>query len=97
MKITLNGEERETTPSTTPSRQPDASSESTEVKGDEKTTFVRSGHHSYRLEQLAYLRSGDKGNTANIGKEMAVEPPCMTDDALRMACAISVLFPSTYL
>ncbi len=26
-----------------------------------------SGNHSYRLEDLAYLRSGDKGDTANIG------------------------------
>ncbi|TMS02407.1 hypothetical protein E3U43_007947 [Larimichthys crocea] len=26
-----------------------------------------SGRHSYRLEELAYTRSGDKGDTANIG------------------------------
>ncbi|XP_010707732.1 uncharacterized protein LOC100546750 [Meleagris gallopavo] len=26
-----------------------------------------SGHHTYRLEDLAYTRSGDKGNSANIG------------------------------
>ncbi|XP_015716438.1 uncharacterized protein LOC107313042 isoform X2 [Coturnix japonica] len=25
------------------------------------------GHHTYRLEDLAYTRSGDKGNSANIG------------------------------
>lgn len=25
------------------------------------------GTHSYRLEDLAYTRSGDKGNTCNIG------------------------------
>lgn len=27
-----------------------------------------SGTHSYRLEELAYARSGDKGDTANIGE-----------------------------
>ncbi|KAM8808621.1 uncharacterized protein ACNFOS_002303 [Eudromia elegans] len=26
-----------------------------------------SGPHTYRLEDLAYTRSGDKGNSANIG------------------------------
>ncbi len=32
-----------------------------------------SGNHSYRLGDLAYLRSGDKGDTANIG--MCPPPP----------------------
>lgn len=27
-----------------------------------------SGPHSYRLEELAYTRSGDKGDSANIGE-----------------------------
>lgn len=27
-----------------------------------------SGLHSYRVEELAYTRSGDKGDTANIGE-----------------------------
>lgn len=26
------------------------------------------GRHTYRLEELAYTRSGDKGDSANIGK-----------------------------
>lgn len=29
---------------------------------------VSRGDHCYRLEDLAYLRSGDKGNSANIGQ-----------------------------
>lgn len=28
-----------------------------------------SGPHSYRLEELAFTRSGDKGDSANIGEE----------------------------
>ena len=70
MKILLNGEEMETTPSATPTLPENLSGQSSEVKVDEKAPFVRSGHNSYRLEQLAYLRSGDKGNTANIGTEL---------------------------
>lgn len=30
-------------------------------------TDLPSGPHTYRLEDLAYTRSGDKGNSANIG------------------------------
>ena len=37
-----------------------------EGKVVEEGKMVR-GDCTYRLEQLAYLRSGDKGNTANIG------------------------------
>ena len=29
---------------------------------------VSKGNQSYRLEDLAFTRSGDKGNTCNIGK-----------------------------
>ncbi|XP_008323225.1 uncharacterized protein LOC103389552 [Cynoglossus semilaevis] len=34
---------------------------------DVPDTDLPSGPHSYRLEDLAYTRSGDKGDTANIG------------------------------
>ena len=37
------------------------------VKSDEPVTCL-TGTNTYRLEELAYLRSGDKGNAANIGK-----------------------------
>ena len=60
----------EIAPSTTPTiPQETAAAQSTEtdIETEEKATNLRSGQHSYRLEQLAYLRSGDKGNTANIG------------------------------
>ena len=30
-------------------------------------SVVKEGDHSYRLEELAFLRSGDKGNSANLG------------------------------
>ena len=29
---------------------------------------LKGGKHSYRLEDLAYARSGDKGNSCNIGE-----------------------------
>uniref|UniRef100_A0A3Q0SAB5 Si:ch73-132f6.5 n=1 Tax=Amphilophus citrinellus TaxID=61819 RepID=A0A3Q0SAB5_AMPCI len=32
-----------------------------------KKGYLPSGPHSYRLEELAYTRSGDKGDSANIG------------------------------
>ena len=67
MKILLNGEEMETTPSATPTLPQGTATQSTSVTTEEKAD-LRSGHHSYRLEELAYLRSGDKGNTANIGR-----------------------------
>lgn len=35
--------------------------------GIEDGIEVKSGSHSFRLSELAYLRSGDKGNTANVG------------------------------
>lgn len=34
---------------------------------EEPDTDVPSGPHSYRLEELAFTRSGDKGDSANIG------------------------------
>ena len=37
-----------------------------EGEGEEREGLV-GGDCTYSLEQLAYLRSGDKGNTANIG------------------------------
>merc|ERR1712003_186440 len=40
--------------------QPQSPPEETHVVVDE-------GEHSYRLEELAFLRSGDKGNSANLG------------------------------
>ena len=69
MKILLNGKEVEITPSATPTL-PQGTAESTDIKTEEKAPNLHGGQHSYRLEQLAYLRSGDKGNTANIGAEI---------------------------
>lgn len=40
------------------------SATTTDNMGD---TLVQKGSHSFKLSELAYLRSGDKGNTANIG------------------------------
>lgn len=38
-----------------------------EREGEKEGEELARGDCIYRLEQLAYLRSGDKGNTANIG------------------------------
>ena len=61
----------ETTPSTTPTTT--AESTESDVETEENTTDLRKGQCTYRLEQLAYLRSGDKGNTANIGTRLHAE------------------------
>ena len=61
---------------TTPSTIPTTTAESTEFDGietEENATDLRKGQCTYRLEQLAYLRSGDKGNTANIGTRLHAE------------------------
>lgn len=34
---------------------------------------VPSGTHTYRLEELAYARSGDKGDSANIGESWSMD------------------------
>lgn len=31
---------------------------------------LKAGDMSYRLEELAFLRSGDKGNSCNIGEQI---------------------------
>ena len=72
MKVLLNGEEVETTPSTTPTTTAETT-ESDDIETEENATDLRKGQCTYRLEQLAYLRSGDKGNTANIGTRLHAE------------------------
>lgn len=37
------------------------------LEDDEPDAELPSGRHSYRLEELAFTRSGDKGDSANIG------------------------------
>ena len=46
----------------------DTSSQPGDMESEERGGEVEGGDCSYRLEELAYLRSGDKGNTTNIGK-----------------------------
>ncbi|XP_062991657.1 uncharacterized protein LOC134404725 isoform X1 [Elgaria multicarinata webbii] len=45
----------------------DAAVSQDDSQNQEELKDLPSGPHSYRLEDLAYTRSGDKGNTANIG------------------------------
>jgi len=66
--IHMNGElvERYREPEKTPS----TSSVNVETKvsaNDESESKVTEGSHTYQLGELAYTRSGDKGNDANIG------------------------------
>lgn len=46
----------------------DTSGEPGDMESGERGGEVEGGDCTYRLEELAYLRSGDKGNTANIGR-----------------------------
>lgn len=63
--IHVNGDLMESVPeSELESLDQDLSPPSTE---DEPDRDLPSGPHSYRLEELAYTRSGDKGDSANIG------------------------------
>lgn len=39
-------------------------------------TPLPGGDYSFRLEELAYTRSGDKGNSANIGNQLTVFTNC---------------------
>lgn len=49
-----------------PTVQTSTANLTSEVK-DDKNADNLSGSHSYKLSELAYLRSGDKGDTCNIG------------------------------
>lgn len=39
----------------------------------EEVIELPSGNFSYRLEDLAFTRSGDKGNNCNIGKQSNIQ------------------------
>ena len=40
------------------------------------TDTPKTGDRSYRLEELAFLRSGDKGNSCNIGEPVCAGQVC---------------------
>ncbi|KAM6909409.1 uncharacterized protein FYW49_013240 [Xenentodon cancila] len=52
---------------------------------DVPDTDLPSGPHSYRLEELAYARSGDKGDSANIGNNQ--------QDSARVVARHPLFFP----
>uniref|UniRef100_A0A3Q3ATB5 Si:ch73-132f6.5 n=1 Tax=Kryptolebias marmoratus TaxID=37003 RepID=A0A3Q3ATB5_KRYMA len=56
---------------------------------DVPDTDLPSGPHTYRLQDLAYTRSGDKGDSANIGekkKKAANRKCCLTDTQVSSLC-----------
>ena len=63
-------------------------------KGEEggKEGELLKGDCTYRLEQLAYLRSGDKGNTANIGS-FQVRVQCMGPAYCHILTVYSIVEP----
>eukprot|EP00116_Pleurobrachia_bachei_P003409 sb/3463671/ len=61
VKITINGEEFEGTAGIS------ADTPVFDVPDQVQPAPQPEGSHSYRLEELAYTRSGDKGDTANLG------------------------------
>ncbi|XP_060716640.1 uncharacterized protein LOC132839596 isoform X1 [Tachysurus vachellii] len=67
VNIHLNGELMETY-SETVCRSPEELHTSSQLlEQNDVPTDLPSGPHTYRLEELAFTRSGDKGNSANIG------------------------------
>jgi hypothetical protein len=52
-------------PSLTGQAAPQTVKEAAETLADEE---IERGSNSFRLEELAYARSGDKGNNCNIGE-----------------------------
>ena len=72
MKITLemNGEfvETYTAPSTPTAEYLTQAYPPTNGKGQEVLKDLPVGDCTFRLEDLAFTRSGDKGNSANIGE-----------------------------
>lgn len=68
----LNGEQVKTEPYLSPEAPPSSDSNEEIAVVGEPAELV-SGSHSYRLEELAYLRSGDKGDSTNIGKSNVLQ------------------------
>ena len=69
IEVHLNGELAKTLTSLPPPA-PDSAAPQPQGTGDadsQNQPQLDTGSHSYRLEQLALLRSGDKGDSANIG------------------------------
>ncbi|XP_064404815.1 uncharacterized protein LOC135350047 [Halichondria panicea] len=64
VSINVDGEEKQQTVYTAPAADEIQKETSTSQETDSQ---LKTGSHEYRLEQLAYLRSGDKGDTSNIG------------------------------
>ena len=51
---------------------PSSTSEQPKQSDSASNESVQSGSHSYTLKDLAYTRSGDKGDTVNIGKHLQI-------------------------
>ena len=54
--------------SETSSSSSDSSSSDRDTESGRENQAVKNGNYSFRLEELAYTRSGDKGNNCNIGE-----------------------------
>lgn len=67
VKVFINGELKEKFKSLKSSEFSETVNQKT-ISNDKKTETLPDGNFTFRLEELAYTRSGDKGNTANIGK-----------------------------
>lgn len=66
VKVFINGELKEKFKSLKSSEFSETVNQKT-ISNDKKTETLPDGNFTFRLEELAYTRSGDKGNTANIG------------------------------
>lgn len=65
--MVVDGEEKQQTTYSAPT-DTRIQEESSPVQESENSIPLKTGFNEYRLEELAYLRSGDKGDTSNIGR-----------------------------
>ena len=75
--------------------QPSPSSSPTSAEGGASSEYeevsvacVEGGNRCYRLEELAFLRSGDKGNTANIGNHFFNYYYLFFNPSLAVSCVL---------
>lgn len=73
MDVHIDGELVETLSEAEPDTPEQAEAPPTSEE-DAPDTDLPSGPHTYRLQDLAYTRSGDKGDTANIGEDGLFTP-----------------------
>ena len=71
----MDGEPKQTITYTSPPEAGLAREEEQSSNQPETEQKLKAGSHEYSLEQLAFLRSGDKGDSSNIGMSSNLNVP----------------------